>query len=192
MTAVFVALLTIGIAALYGTQRWLPGNIPAARSAGASLQRQPVVTSKGERPRAPESVVKTPSISSVVTTEPSRKGAVAIEAKPVAAFRGRGSYNPGPRRGRGRVGAPSIRLPNPEFRNNAPEPSPEARFRTYTSSGARPRAYADPGIRRYSSASLSPKFFRAADGTQIVKFSGGLTRVIRPGERTARSEASYR
>jgi serine/threonine protein kinase len=194
MTAVFVALLTIGVAALYGAQRWLPSKVPTATSAGASLQRQPVVTSKAERPRAPESasVVKTPSISNVVSTEPNRKGAVAIEAKSTAAARGRGSYNLAPRRGRGRIGAPSIRLPNPEFRNNAPDPSPESRFRTYTSSGARPRAYANPDVRRSTSASLTPKFFRAADGTQIVKFSGGLTRVVRPGERTARSEASYR
>jgi serine/threonine protein kinase len=194
MTAVFVALLTIGVAALYAAQRWLPGNMPAATSAGASVQRQPVITSKAERPRAVEStgVVKTPSVSNVVTTEPNRKGAAAIEAKSTAVFRVRGSYLPGPRRGRGRVGAPSIRLPNPEFRNNAPEPPPESRFRTYASSWPRPGAYSNPRIRRYSSASFTPKFFRASDGTQIVKFAGGLTRVVRPGERSAQTAGSYR
>jgi serine/threonine protein kinase len=194
MTAVFIALLSVGVAGLYGAQRWFPGKVPAATSAGASLQRQPVVTSKAERPRPSEitSVVRAQGLSNVATTEPTRKNAVPVETKTTAAARGRGSYLAGPRRGRGRVGAPSIRFPNPEFRNNAPEPSPESRFRTYSSSGARPRAYSDPRIRRYNSASLTPRFFRAADGTQIVKFSGGLTRVVRPGERSARSEASYR
>jgi serine/threonine protein kinase len=196
MTAVFLALITMGVVALYGAQQWLPGRVPAATSASASVQRQPAVTSKADRPRTSEStgvsIAKPPSINNVETTEPNRKSAMAIESKATAVSRTPGNYNLKQRKGRGRIGAPSIRLPNPEFRNNAPEPSPESRYRTYTSSGARPRAYSDPGIRRYSSASLTPKFFRASDGTQIVKFSGGLTRVVRPGERSARAEASYR
>ena len=196
ITAVIVALLTLGVAALYGAQRWLPGKVPAATSSTAAIQRQPAATPRSDRPRISEStggsVVKTTNINNVGTTEPNRKAVVANTAKASVAPRARGVSNAGTRKGRGRIGAPSIRLPNPEFRNNAPDPSPESRFRTYTSSRLRPRAFADPGIRRYSSASLTPKFFRTPDGTQIVKFSGGLTRVVRPGERRARSEASYR
>jgi serine/threonine protein kinase len=196
MTAVFVALLTLGAAGLYGAQRWLPGKVPAATAAGASVSRQPTATTRSERPRTSEtaggSVVKTPSISNVGTTETNRKLAVASEVKSNATPRARAAYNVGSRKSRGRIGAPSIRLPNPEFRNNATEPPPESRFRTYALSSARPKAWADTGVRRYSSAGLTPKFFRAPDGSQIVKFSGGLTRVVRPGERYARSEASYR
>lgn len=193
MTAVFLALITLGAAAFYGAQRWLPGAVPAANSADALVRRQPAITVKSERPRTTETtqgVAKPASINSA--GEPIRKVAVTAEDKPSATPRPRGAYSVGSRRGRGRIGAPSIRLPNPEFRNSAPEPSPESRFRTYSHSGARSRTGVNAGIRRNSSASLSPRFFRAPDGTQIVKFSGGLTRVIRPGERNARSEASYR
>ena len=222
MTAVFVVLLILGVAALYGAQRWLPGTVPVAplsRPASAVLQRQPVVVApKSDRPRSPESVSltapKTRSTNIVVTTErPDAPEPVVTEAKPIPATNAPGGYNVarlgGKGKGRRRIGVPSIRFPNPEFRNNTAEPSPESRFRTYTSSGARPQPFTtsrmrtdsaagavqgprlDSRIRRYN-ASSTPRFFRAPDGTQIVKFSGGLTRVVRPGERTARAENSYR
>ena len=216
MTAVFVVLLTLGVAALYGSQRWLPGNVPVAplsRPASAVLQRQPVVTPRSDRPRPFESVSvtvpKTRSTSTAATNErPNENGPVVAEAKSSATPRAPGSYNAGRRNVRRRIGVPSIRFPNPEFRNNTYEPSPESRIRTYTSSSAPPRPFTasrtdsatgaarrprlDSRIRRYSASNAIPRFFRAPDGTQIVKFSGGLTRVVRPGERTARAEASYR
>jgi len=200
MTAVFVALLTLGVAGLYGAQRWWPGEVPAAplaRTASTAVQRQPVVTPRSDRLRPSESigvtVLKTRGTNNVATAErPAAKGPAVAEAKSIAAPRAPGSYNVGPRKGRGRIGVPSIRLPNPEFRNNTPEPSPESRIRTYTSLGAPPGPSPDSRIRRYSPSSATPKFFRTPDGTQIVEFSGGLTRVVRPGERIARSDASYR
>ncbi|MDQ1639137.1 MAG: eukaryotic-like serine/threonine-protein kinase [Pyrinomonadaceae bacterium] len=64
--------------------------------------------------------------------------------------------------------APALRLPNPEFGNNIPAPSNES------------------ATRGFGTATSAPKFFRAADGTLTVKFSDGSTRVVKPGERTAR------
>jgi len=209
MTAVFVGLLTLGVAALYGSERWLPGKAPVAplsRSASAALQRQPVVAPRTDRPRPSEStsvtVPKTGGTKNVgsnnvaTAPRPGVKGPVMTDAKPtagpIATPRTPGSHNVERRNGRRRIGAPSIRFPNPEFRNNAPEPAPESPIRTYTSSSVPRRVLPDSRIRRYRPSSAAPKFFRAPDGTQIVKFSGGLTRIVRPGERSARSGASYR
>lgn len=200
MTAVFFALLSLGVAVLYGTQRWWPSEAPAAplsRSAPSALQRQPVVAPRSDRPRASESVgmtvPKTRNTNNVATTErPDEKKPVVTEARSIAVPRSPGSYSAGRRKGRGRIGAPSIRLPNPEFRNNAPEPAPESRVRTYTSSSARPGTLPDSRIRRYSPSSATPKFFRAPDGTQIVKFSDGSTQFVRPGHHSTRSGGSYR
>ncbi len=196
ITAVLVALLTLGVAALYGSQRWLSSEVPGATSASATVRRQPVVAPRSDRPRQAESVgvtvAKTRSTNNLATVERPAAKPVVAEAKPAEAPRSTGSYTVRRRNGRGRVGAPSIRFPNPEFRNNNPEPLPDSRIRTYTSSSAAPRPTVEPRTRRYSTSRATPKFFRAPDGTQIVKFSGGLTRIVRPGERTARSEASYR
>lgn len=207
LTAVIIVLLSLGVAAVYGAQRWWPGEVPASRlskSVNATLQRQPVVVPKPERPRQSETPSVIPPRSDGASTvvgdpRPNPKATVVSDLKSTAAPRTAVSYPQGPpgtsgrRKGRGRIGAPpSIRLPNPELRNNTGEPSPESRVRTYTSSSVARRPSLDSRIRRYSPSSPTPKFFRAPDGSQIVKFSGGLTRVVRPGERSARSEASYR
>jgi len=68
------------------------------------------------------------------------------------------------------VGAPALRLPNPELGNNLSAPANESRTRAFGSSTS------------------APQFFRAADGTLTVKFSDGSTRVVKPGERTARPD----
>jgi serine/threonine protein kinase len=193
VTAALIALLTLGAAVLYGAQRWLPENVEGQTSASAALKRPPA-GSKPDRTRPVDNpdttlVVKTPVANKVATSE--RKVLPAEPNVPVAP-RARRLSAAGLRKGRGRIGAPSIRLPNPEFRNNATEPPPESRFRSYASSLGRPRTSTVPNVRRYGSASFTPRFFRAPDGSQIVKFAGGLTRVVRPGERSARSEASYR
>lgn len=64
--------------------------------------------------------------------------------------------------------APALRLPNAELGNNLSAPTSES------------------GTRAFGSATSAPKFFRAADGTLTVKFSDGSTRVVKPGEQTAR------
>lgn len=79
---------------------------------------------------------------------------------------------------RQRLNPPSIRLPNPEVSANAPARSTES-----------PRAY-----RMSSSATIpaGPKFYRAADGTQTVRFSDGSMQVVRPGHQSAQPNGSYR
>ena len=83
-----------------------------------------------------------------------------------------------PRKSLQRVGAPSIRFPQPEVRENSPAPTPVSLNRVY-------------GAPNVVAASAAPRFFRAADGTQIVKFSNGSTRLIHPGKRTASAGGSY-
>jgi serine/threonine protein kinase len=65
------------------------------------------------------------------------------------------------------VGAPALRLPNPELGNNLSAPASE------------------PGSRAFGSSAAAPQFFRAADGTLTVKFSDGSTRVVKPAARAA-------
>jgi hypothetical protein len=42
----------------------------------------------------------------------------------------------------------------------------------------------DAGVRSYGPSSAAPRFYRAADGTQIVRFPDGSSRVIKPGGKT--------
>jgi serine/threonine protein kinase len=214
ITAVFLLILTLSAGVFYGSRHWLqatPGStsLPVGNSFGA--KRQPAVPAKSDIQRATGNtsvtVAKSRTTNSLDTAERlAAKKPVVVEStekKPevpeptvtavaptvVAPRVLRGKA---PARGRNRIGAPSIRLPNPEFRNNSAEPPPETRFRTYTSSGAARRPRVEPRIRSYSASNSSPRFFRAPDGTQIVKFSNGLTRIVRPGERFARAAGSYR
>jgi serine/threonine protein kinase len=203
ITAVFLLVLTLSAGVLYGSKHWLEatprsgslsGSLPVQNSLGA--KRQAPATGKTEIQRTPDNpsvpVARTRNTNSVDTAErlSVKKPVVPETTVTVVAPRVTRAKQTG--RGRNRIGAPSIRLPNPEFRNNTAEPAPASRFRTYTSSGAAQGPSVDPRTRKYSPSSPSPKFFRAPDGTQIVKFSDGLTRIVRPGERFARSEASYR
>ena len=198
-TAVIVVLLTLGVAALYASQRWLPGEVPAATSTSSALQRQPVMAPRPDRPRTVENnlgatVAKTRSTNNVDTAE-RLSGKISLVAEPIstegAPRVAPGKHNIAPARSRHRIGAPSIRFPNPEFRNSAPEPSPESPIRTYTSLSAPPRPRPNSLIRKYSPSRAAPKFFRAPDGTQIVKFSDGSTRFVRPYQSNSQS-ASYR
>jgi hypothetical protein len=76
------------------------------------------------------------------------------------------------------IKAPSVRLPMADFRDNFLAPANEFRIRSYGAASA---------------ASVSaPKFFRAADGSLIVRFADGSTRIVRPGERTAEAGTSER
>lgn len=88
---------------------------------------------------------------------------------PNISSRGQETLRPAPRKELRRIGAPSIRLPNPELRDSTPAPSPDSRTRTFGSSSVIPM-------------SGPSKFYRAADGTQIVKFSDGSTQLTRPGQ----------
>ena len=98
-----------------------------------------------------------------------------------------------PRKEPRRVGAPSIRFPKVDFRddpeNKATPAAGESRQRSVgvSSVAGKPasRAVGNPASRVGG-----PKFFRAADGMQIVKFPDGSTQFVRPGRRSA--GGSYR
>jgi serine/threonine protein kinase len=216
LTAVIAVLLTLGFGALYASQHWAEassGITSDPPSYAAVVQRQPGVARKVERSRSAETgsvlVAKLKNASYVSSpARPSEKGPSEKRANEkraadiIANSHARASREPAvsnmaprksagpvanshtsagptvsnitPRKSPRSVGAPSIRLPNPEFRNSVPESSP------------------DVPVRNFGSSSSAPKFFRAADGTQIVKFSDGTTRYVRPGERSAKSDGSYR
>jgi serine/threonine protein kinase len=105
-----------------------------------------------------------------------KREAVVVSPRPAAAKLSRelkSSQQPKPPRV---VGAPALRLPNPELGNDSAAPANESSTRAFGS--------ARPAI----TSSAPPQFFRAADGTLTVKFSDGSTRVVKPGERTARPD----
>jgi serine/threonine protein kinase len=105
-----------------------------------------------------------------------KREAVVVNPRPAAAKLSRelkSSQQPKPPRV---VGAPALRLPNPELGNDSAAPANESSTRAFGS--------ARPAI----TSSAPPQFFRAADGTLTVKFSDGSTRVVKPGERTARPD----
>ena len=94
----------------------------------------------------------------------------AVTAVRPAATKSQQSSNSGPSKPRRPVGAPALRLPNPDLGNNSSAPASESPTRSFGSSPS------------------APQFFRAADGTLTVKFSDGSTRVVKPGARTTRPD----
>lgn len=190
-TAVLAIVLTLAGGILYGSQRWFPSSdeVSTATPANAAAAlHQTTTTRKSERPRTTDNIglapAKTKSATDANTdqqagekrnvvdarkSQPEKSPVVVAKPQRVSG-RGREPFRSASRKNARRPGAPSIRLPNPELRDNAPAPSPDSRIRTLGSSSA------------------APKFYRAADGTQIVKFSDGSSRVIRPGERSVRSD----
>ena len=145
-----------------------------------------------------------------VVNSQAQKRPVVVAQPQADSGRGLDSLNGASRKNVRRPGAPSIRLPNPEFRDNAPAPSPDSRIRTFGSSSAAPKFYRaldgtqsvkfsdgstrfpDSRIRSSASSTASPKFYRAPDGTQIVKFSDGSTRFVRPHQSNSQAGGSYR
>jgi serine/threonine protein kinase len=187
VTAVLVVLVMVAAGILYGSQRWF--NAPRVVVTGAvpatpQLQRQPAVTRKPERPRSTDSsgvtLAKTRNVNDVPAERFSEKRneVVVPRSQPVSGPKQKSE--PSEQRKSRRVNAPSVRLPNLDFRENLPAPSPESHIRSYGSSGSSSAAI---------SSSSAPKFFRAADGTRVVKFSDGSVRVLHPGEKSARSDA---
>jgi serine/threonine protein kinase len=193
-TAVLALLIALAAGILYGSQAWFPTadklnpakaandlNATAAEVRDPASARKvrandnPVVvtprakTNSAENNRAPKKTEET-----AVTSRPEKK---ALPVKP----ENRASQeiqNQTPRKSLQHVGAPSIRFPKPELRDNTPAPSPVSRSRGY-------------GAPSVVTATAAPRFFRAADGTQIVKFSNGSTRLIYPGKRITSAVGSY-
>ena len=197
-----VVMLAGGI--LYASQRWFPStnNVTPTTSANdtAAATRPAASARKPERvrttdnvgaplpkPKHPADEIKKSDVP-VVNSQAEKNTAVVVKPENVSS-RGQDLRRNAPRNNLQRVGAPSIRFPKPELRDNAPTPSPASRIRTYSSSSTSTSTLTRPNFSR--TVSLLPKFYRAADGTQIVKFSDGSTRWVHPSRKGTQSVSSY-
>jgi predicted Ser/Thr protein kinase len=141
--------------------------------------------------------------SVVESAKPQAEKRTSALAKPAtlgnAAGGGQESPRTAPRKEPRRVDAPSIRFPKVEFReprdNGQDNSTPPARVSHQHSEGASDAAGkpASSFVGKRASAAAGkpvasgggPKFYRTADGTQIVKFPDGSTQYVRPGQRSA-------
>ncbi|MEK6279195.1 MAG: protein kinase [Acidobacteriota bacterium] len=195
MTAVLITVATLALGLWYGSQQWFKSSnrlqMPAAANSTVS-DRQNAAIRKTEKSRTVESIAVLPvktrdqgepnKAEKPIKEEPLRKdenvekkSAITTYSPPDAAP---SNFRPSvrPRENRPRPNAPSIRLPKPEVADAYRLTSVNSGIRNYGSSNAR----------NYGSSNTTPRFYRAANGTQIVKFPDGSSRVIRPGERSGR------
>jgi serine/threonine protein kinase len=145
---------------------------------------------------------RTAAIESARALTEKRTGAVAKPPTSSNANGGQESPRVVPRKEPRRVDAPSIRFPKVEFReprdnrdNGGDNPAPPAReWRQHSdaASGSAGKPASNFVGKRASvvagkpaANSGGPKFYRTADGTQIVKFPDGSTQYVRPGQRSA-------
>ena len=210
-TAVLALVVTLAAGILYASQRWFPSaeKVTPATPANdtAAPVRQSASLRKSERVRTADNVGTSPAKPGnvaddskdrladtrndvLVAGSQAEKRPAAVVKSPNISGRPPDVRRNTPRNSLQRVGAPSIRFPKPELRFNTPTPSPESRIRSYSSSSAAPSPIAPKAYRAASVA--PPKFYRAADGTQIVKFSDGSTRFVRPSRAGTQSVSSYR
>jgi serine/threonine protein kinase len=188
-TTVVAVIVMLAAGILYGSGRWLSADkliqaAPETAADTAAALRQSTAVRKTDRLHGADNptAVSTKSKASadsnstektsekrtevlVGNSQKEKQPLVAVKS-PVITGRGQERANSATRKNSQRPGVPSIRLPNPEFRDNAPAPSPDLRVRSFRSSSVPP-----------------PQFFRAADGTEIVKFSDGSTRFVSRGAR---------
>jgi serine/threonine protein kinase len=192
-TTVLALLIALTAGIFYGSQAWFPSvdkltptKAAADLNATAAAGRDPASARKvradnpvpvTSRAKTNEANNRTSEKQDEVPTSPAEKKTAMVKP-PARAGRGDEVQNRAPRKSLQRVGAPSIRFPKPELRENSPTPMPVSRSRVYEA----------PSV---VAATAAPRFFRAADGAQIVKFSDGSTRLIYPGKRTALAVGSY-
>jgi hypothetical protein len=170
MTAVFIIVAALAAGLWYASQHWskAPGKLPTSSTSATPLDRQNVASRKVEKPRAAENVA-------VVPLKPREQSELKkgneTERKPVVTPQATASprnlrRSPAPRENRRRPNAPSIRLPRPEVAE------------TYRLTSF------NVGYRNAGRYNPPPRFYRASDGTRIVKFPDGSSRVIRPGQKS--------
>lgn len=183
--------------------------LPSARTANAAtVNGAPVehaapenLNESAQNVPAKSQAEKRTAIESAKSLPEKRTGAAARPAALGNANGGPESPRLAPRKEPRRVDAPSIRFPKVEFReprdnrdNGGDNPTPPAReWRQHSdaASGAAGKPAANSVGRRASLAAGKPannggpRFYRTADGTQIVKFPDGSTQYVRPGQRSA-------
>lgn len=160
VTTLVVLVVAAASTFLYKSPAWFAA---AAKPANETIERvQQPAQRKVERPRVTNTLTVTPakpksgeSESRRTTEEKNGRSNSNVDVQPR-------KTTPTPRRG---VKAPRVRLPDPEIAANA-------------------TAMASPSPRNYG-MNPSPKFYRNADGSFIVKFADGTTRIVKPGQRTA-------
>ena len=203
-TMVLALLVALAAGLMFASQRWNLSADEVTTATSATETADALRARKSERTRSAENagpVNAKPAnstekehpaqanITPVASAQTEKKSIVEVKSANVVG-RAQETRKAAPRNTLQRVGAPSIRFPNPELRDNAPTPSPESRSRNYSSSNAAPMKVTRPTFARV--ASMSPKFYRAADGTQIIKFSDGSTRWVHPSRKGTQSVSSYR
>jgi hypothetical protein len=149
VTAVLGIVLTLAGGILYSSQQWFPSadSVSTATPANAAaILRQ--AARKAERLRTTDNIglapAKTKSVAdangdqqagekrNALKSQPEKSPVLDVKPEAVSR-RGVDSLGGGPRKNLRRPGAPSIRFPNPEFRDNAPAPSPDSRLRIFGS-----------------------------------------------------------
>ena len=159
LTAVVLLIGTVAAGVLYGAPGWL--NLVEPLPAQSSVSSTAPSPRKSVRPTVqPNAVSKTRNQIEPVEERTAATKETRTESRPASKPVSQEPANPA--RVRRKVGAPSIHLPDPGFG----EPTAGLRPQTPT-----------------SNSSATPQFFRTADGSHIVKFSDGSTRVIRSGAR---------
>jgi serine/threonine protein kinase len=146
-TAVLAAVVTLAAGILYASDRWFPSanQVTTATSASdtAAALRQSASVRKSERVRTPDSVggyaarsMNPAADNKYRAAEKKNDVAVALSQAnknssavnpPKISGNVQGARRSPSRNNLQRVGAPSIRFPKPELRDNAPTPSPESR-----------------------------------------------------------------
>lgn len=197
-TAVLALVLTLAAGILYGSQRLFPDAEKETAQkvvddTGAAM-RQSGAVRKTERAKGAEVVSDFKSRNANESDKTQHSSNTRVEVVPAKALvekkppAMKNASTPvripdvrpasTPKRSRP-IGAPSIRFPKPDFGDNGPATSPESRL---------PRFKATSSL----TSTRPPQFFRAADGTQIVKFSDGSMRYILPGRNYSQPTAAIR
>jgi serine/threonine protein kinase len=168
MTAVLIIVAALAAGSWYAAQQWAnaTGRLPDPSST-TGPDRQNLSSRKAEKSRTLESA---PSVSSKPREQTESKRTGEKEKKPVTnsqpeSSRGILRRSTAPVENRPRPNAPSIRLPRPEVAE------------TYRLTSF------NTGYRGPDQTEPAPRFYRAADGTLIVKFPDGSSRVIKPGQK---------
>jgi serine/threonine protein kinase len=144
-TAVLALVVTLAAGLIYGSERWFPATALTATAAPAAATLHQPGLRKPDRPRSLDSLgtpaLKTRNSSEVNYAERGAGKKTTIDAaRPQAEKQAPSADNSSGRRevsssasrkSLRRPGAPSIRLPNPEFSDHTPAPSPDARERNY-------------------------------------------------------------
>jgi hypothetical protein len=143
VTAVLAIVLMLAGGIFYGSQRWLQSSdevSTAAPATAAAALRQSGTPRKSERPRTTDNISPAPAklrsaadantdeqasekrnVVEAQKSQPEKSPAVAAKLQAVSG-RGVDSPSSAARKNVRRPGAPTIRLPNPEFSDNAPPP----------------------------------------------------------------------